>query len=86
MVDLEPGYNNTIIQATNSNPPPGQPAIQPFAIIWFCDAKNVSNVIPDYNNQVQMGDYIHHNTVLNSQATATVTCGYSGEDHTRKVV
>eukprot|EP00658_Telonema_sp_P-2_P049871 TRINITY_DN3795_c0_g1_i19.p1 TRINITY_DN3795_c0_g1~~TRINITY_DN3795_c0_g1_i19.p1 ORF type:complete len:842 (-),score=152.99 TRINITY_DN3795_c0_g1_i19:108-2633(-) len=57
-------YNNTIIQATNPDPPPGQPKVSPFAIIWFCDARNVSHVLPDYNNQVQMGEYIYDNTCL----------------------
>ena len=52
----------------------------PFAIIWFCDSKNVSHILPDYNNEVQMGDYIHDNTIYNTQGKATVTCGYSGPD------
>jgi hypothetical protein len=29
--------------------------VPPFAIIWFCDAKNVSHILPDYSNEVQMG-------------------------------
>lgn len=29
--------------------------VAPFAIIWFCDAKNVSHILPDYSNEVQMG-------------------------------
>ena len=28
--------------------------VSPFAIIWFCDATNVSHVLPDYSNEVQM--------------------------------
>ena len=33
----------------------GLAVVAPFAIIWFCDAKNVSHILPDYNNEVQMG-------------------------------
>ena len=35
--------------------------VSPFAIIWFCDATNVSHILPDYSNEVQMGLYIHGN-------------------------
>ena len=38
----------------------------------------VSHISPDYENEVQMGLYIHDNAVYNDQALATVTCGYSG--------
>eukprot|EP01046_Picozoa_sp_COSAG06_P001710 COSAG06_NODE_57_length_27525_cov_14.855279_35_plen_64_part_00 len=33
----------------------GLAVVAPFAIIWFCDAKNVSHILPDYSNEVQMG-------------------------------
>ena len=52
-------HNNTIIQGTRSNPRPGQAPVPPYAIIWFCDAKNVSHILPDYNNQV-----IHRGTTV----------------------
>ena len=61
---FEPSMNRTV-------PPP-------FAIIWFCDAKNVTRILPDYNNEVQMGLYIHGNQIYNDVGEATVTCGYSG--------
>ncbi len=48
----------------------------PFAIIWFCDPTNVSHILPDYGNEVQMGLYIHDNRIYNSYASANVTCGY----------
>ena len=37
--------------------------------------------MPDYSNEVQMGDYIHGNEVYNDLGEATVTCGYSGPDN-----
>jgi len=74
-------FDNTFVQAERPNPRPDQSSIPPFAIIWFCDSKNVSHVLPDYNNEVQMGDYIYGNKVLNSKAQATVTCGYSGPEN-----
>ena len=49
-------YNNTLVQAAR-NAKPGQPDemnVFPFAIIWFCDAKNVSHILPDYSNEVQV--------------------------------
>ena len=70
-------YNNTLVQAASSGASSSAPP--PFAIIWFCDASNVSRVVPDYNNEVQMGDYIHGNRVYNTQGSASVTCGYSGD-------
>ena len=70
-------HDNTFVQANVSRTAHGDP-VPPFAIIWFCDAKNVSRILPDYDNEVQMGEYIFNNTVLNSEARATVTCGYSG--------
>ena len=70
-------HDNTFVQANVSRTAHGDP-VPPFAIIWFCDAKNVSHILPDYDNEVQMGEYIYNNKVLNSEARATVTCGYSG--------
>ena len=32
--------------------------------------------MPDYNNEVQMGKYIHDNAIYNDLGAATVTCGY----------
>ena len=56
-------FDNTFVQAENPTPQPGQPVVPPFAIIWFCDAKNVSHILPDYDNEVQMGDFIYGNKV-----------------------
>jgi hypothetical protein len=53
-----------MVQAVGKNSAP-----PPFAIIWFCDNKNVSHILPDYNNEVQMGDYIHDNKIYNAQGT-----------------
>ena len=66
-------HDNKLVQGASRNG-----VVPPFAIIWFCDPKNVSHISPDYDNQVQMGLYIHDNAIYNDQAHATVTCGYSG--------
>ena len=47
-------HDNTLIQGTRTNPRPGQAPVPPYAIIWFCDAKNVSHILPDYNNEVSL--------------------------------
>ena len=47
--------------------------VPPFAIIWFCDAKNVTHILPDYDNEVQMGLYIHHN-VCTSTPLSVCAC------------
>ena len=65
-------HDNKFVQGERNGKAP------PFAIIWFCDSKNVSHILPDYDNEVQMGLYIHDNQIYNNEATATVTCGYSG--------
>ena len=67
-------YNNTLVQRGSTQ----SGGAIPYAIIWFCDAKNVSHVVPDYSNEVQMGKYIHSNRIFNDVGAATVTCGYSG--------
>ena len=48
--------------------------MQPFSIIWFCDHANVSHILPDYNNGVQMGDHIFGNRVYNDYAEVQSDC------------
>lgn len=74
-------YNNTLVQAARPSRPGQQFNVTPFAIIWFCDPTNVSHVLPDYSNEVQMGSYIHGNRVYNDHGYATVTCGYFGPEN-----
>jgi len=71
-------YDNTFVQPMVKDDT-GKGVVPPFAIIWFCNASNVSHILPDYNNEVQMGLHIRGNTILNPEASATVTCGYSGK-------
>ena len=77
-------HDNTFVQANVSRTAEGD-STPPFAIIWFCDAKNVSHILPDYANEVQMGDFIYGNTILNVAGKATVTCGYSGPSNVTTV-
>ena len=48
-------HDNKLVQAKpRFNPSMNKTVVSPFAIIWFCDATNVSHVLPDYSNEVQM--------------------------------
>ena len=47
--------------------------VSPFAIIWFCNAKDPSKISHDYDNS--MLPVIHSNRIFNANGTgANVTC------------
>ena len=40
-------FNNTIVQATKTSSS-AHGLTDPFAIIWFCNADNLTKIMPDY--------------------------------------
>ena len=67
-------FNNTIVQAKPRSP---GGSIDPFAIIWFCDKEDPRKIMHDYGNG--MLPVVHSNKIYNLNASANVTCGYTGD-------
>ncbi len=72
-------YNNTIVQADLDQPGDLGQTSDPYAVIWFCTARDPRKIMPDYDNS--MLPEVHSNRIYNSNGKMTnVTCGYTGNE------
>ena len=76
-------FRNKIVQGMRSDT--SEKLSDDFSVIWFCNAKDPSKLMTDYDNSA-LPYFDYENDIYNAHgAEANVTCGYSGPESSTTV-